>query len=240
MVYSGIVYIIIVPIGGGGLSAGICSYIKQIKPTIKIIGVEPLNAPSMKIAFNNNKVTKLDNIDTFVDGASVKQVGYLNYEICKKYLDDIILIDEGHVCTKILEMYNNESLIIEPAGVLSLCALDIIKYNNKNIVCIISGGNSDVFRMNEIMQRSLIYKGLKHYFKIELNQKAGALKEFILNILGPNDNIIFFKYNRVINQETGPIIIGIETINKLDINKIIEKMNIYNIKFNKLNYQDLL
>jgi len=232
--------IIIVPIGGGGLSAGLCSYIKKINPNIKIIGVEPLNAPSMKKSIEANKIIKLDNIDTFVDGASVKQVGKLNYEICKKYLDDIILIDEGHVCSKILEIYNDHSIIIEPAGVLSLCCLDIIKEINKNIVCIISGGNSDVFRMTEIMERSLLYKGLKHYFKIELNQKAGALKEFILNVLGPNDNIIFFKYSRIFNQEIGPIFIGIEIIDKNDIQQIINKMNINNIKYQKLNYQDLI
>lgn len=232
--------IILVPVGGGGLSAGLCSYIKEINPKIKIIGVEPLNAPSMKMSINENKVIKLDKIDTFVDGASVKQVGYLNFEICKRYLDDIILIDEGHVCSKILEIYNEQSIIIEPAGVLSLCALDILKETNKNIVCIISGGNSDVFRMNEIMERSLLYEGLKHYLKIEFCQKPGMLKEFIINILGPTDNIILFKYTRIINQEMGPVIIGIETLNKNDINFILIKMDKFNIKYQKLNYYDLV
>lgn len=232
--------IILVPIGGGGLSAGLCSYIKNINPNIKIIGVEPLNAPSMKKSIEANKIIKLDTIDTFVDGASVKQVGKLNFDICKKYLDDIILIDEGHVCSKILEIYNNDSLIIEPAGVLSLCGLDFIKEKNKNIICIISGGNSDVFRMNEIMERSLLYEGLKHYFQIEFKQKAGSLKDFILNIMNPNDNIIFFKYTRIINQETGPVIIGIETENKNDITKLINKMDEFNIKYKKLNYSELL
>lgn len=232
--------IILVPIGGGGLSAGLCSYIKNINPKIKIIGVEPLNAPSMKKSIEANKIIKLDTIDTFVDGASVKQVGKLNFDICKKYLDDIILIDEGHVCSKILEIYNNDSLIIEPAGVLSLCGLDFIKEKNKNIICIISGGNSDVFRMNEIMERSLLYEGLKYYFQIEFKQKAGSLKDFILNIMNPNDNIIFFKYTRIINQETGPVIIGIETENKNDIFKLINKMDEFNIKYKKLNYSELL
>jgi threonine dehydratase len=141
---------------------------------------------------------------------------------------------------KILEIYNNDSLIIEPAGVLSLCGLDFIKEKNKNIICIISGGNSDVFRMNEIMERSLLYEGLKHYFQIEFKQKAGSLKDFILNIMNPNDNIIFFKYTRIINQETGPVIIGIETENKNDITKLINKMDEFNIKYKKLNYSELL
>jgi len=224
------------PIGGGGLAAGVSSYIKEFSPKTKIIGVEPLGAASMFEAFKQNKVIKLDKINTFVDGASVKKVGDLNYPICKKNLDDIILIDEGHVCSKILEMYNDSGLIIEPAGVLSLCALDNMEKNikNKNIVCIISGGNSDVFRMNEIMERSLLYEGMKHYFKIEFTQKAGALKEFILSILGKDDDIIYFKYTKKHNKETGPVILGIETKTRKDGDLLLKNMNKYNLSFEKL------
>jgi threonine dehydratase len=180
---------IFLPIGGGGLAAGVSSYIKKLYPDTKIIGVEPLGAPSMFEAFKQNRVVKLDKINTFVDGASVKKVGELNYPICNKYIDDILLIDEGHVCSKIIEMYNENGYIIEPAGVLSLCALDLMKNDikNKNVICIISGGNSDVFRMPEILERSLIYEGKKHYFKIEFPQKAGALRDFIMNVVGNND-----------------------------------------------------
>jgi len=225
------------PIGGGGLSAGVSTFIKEVSPLTKIIGVEPLGAASMTEAFKQNKVIALDKINTFVDGASVKKVGELNYPICKKNLDDILLIDEGHVCSKILEMYNECGYIIEPAGVLSLCALDIMKNDikHKNVVSIISGGNSDVFRMTEIMERSLIYEGLKHYFKIEFPQKAGALKEFILKVLGINDDIIYFKYTKLINKETGPVIIGIETKSKDDIKLLICNMNKYGITYEKLN-----
>jgi threonine dehydratase len=225
------------PIGGGGLSAGVSTFIKEVSPLTKIIGVEPLGAASMTEAFKQNKVITLDKINTFVDGASVKKVGELNYPICKKNLDDILLIDEGHVCSKILEMYNECGYIIEPAGVLSLCALDIMKNDikHKNVVSIISGGNSDVFRMTEIMERSLIYEGLKHYFKIEFPQKAGALKEFILKVLGTNDDIIYFKYTKLINKETGPVIIGIETKSKDDIKLLICNMNKYGITYEKLN-----
>ena len=225
------------PIGGGGLSAGVSTFIKEVSPLTKIIGVEPLGAASMTEAFKQNKVIALDKINTFVDGASVKKVGELNYPICKKNLDDILLIDEGHVCSKILEMYNECGYIIEPAGVLSLCALDIMRNDikHKNVVSIISGGNSDVFRMTEIMERSLIYEGLKHYFKIEFPQKAGALKEFILKVLGTNDDIIYFKYTKLINKETGPVIIGIETKSKDDIKLLICNMNKYGITYEKLN-----
>ena len=197
------------PIGGGGLAAGVSSYIRHISPNTKIIGVEPLGAPSMFESLKNGRVTRLETINNFVDGASVKQVGALNFPICKRNLNDMILIDEGHVCSKILQMYNECGYIIEPAGVLSLCALDILSEDikGKNVVSIISGGNSDVFRMPEILERSLVYEGLKHYFKIHFAQKAGSLKEFITTILAPSDDIIYFRYTRIINRETGPAII---------------------------------
>jgi len=227
---------IFLPIGGGGLAAGVSSYVKKLYPETKIIGVEPLGAASMLESFKQNRIVKLDKINTFVDGASVKKVGELNYPICVKYLDDILLIDEGHVCSKIIEMYNENGYIIEPAGVLSLCALDLMKddIKNKTIVCIISGGNSDVFRMPEILERSLIYEGKKHYFKIEFPQKAGALRDFIMNVVGNNDDIIYFRYTKIINKETGPVIIGIETKSKEDSFILINKMRKSNIIFEKL------
>jgi len=228
---------IIVPIGGGGLASGVSALVKQINPKIKVIGVEPLGAASMKEAVKQDRVVTLDTINNFVDGAAVKRVGELNFNICRETLDDIILIDEGHVCSKILEVYNQHSYIIEPAGVLSLCALDILKLEikNKNVVCVISGGNSDVFRMTEILERSLIYEGLKHYFKIQFPQKAGALKEFITNILGKNDDIIYFKYEKIINKELGPVILGIELKNKNDINMLLNNMKNNNILYEKIN-----
>jgi len=224
------------PVGGGGLAAGVSSYIRYVSPKTKIIGVEPLGAPSMYESLKNGLVVRLDTINSFVDGASVKQVGALNFPICKKNLDDMILIDEGHVCSKILQMYNESGFIIEPAGVLSLCALDIFadEIKGKNIVSVISGGNSDVFRMPEILERSLVYEGLKHYFKIQFAQKAGSLKDFILKVLGPNDDIIYFRYTRTINRETGPAVIGLQVRYKDDIKRVIQTMNELGIEFKKL------
>jgi threonine dehydratase len=218
---------IVLPVGGGGLAAGVSSYTKAISPSTKIIGVEPLGAPSMTEAFKQNKVVILDSITSFVDGASVKKVGDLTFPICKKHLDKLILIDEGHVCSKILQMYNEHGFIIEPAGVLSLCALDTmdIDIKNKNIVCIVSGGNSDVFRMPDILERSLVYEGLKHYFRIEFPQRPGALKEFIMQVMGKDDDIIYFRYTRLINRETGPVIIGIQLKQKADLARLIQNMN---------------
>jgi threonine dehydratase len=147
-----------VPIGGGGLSAGISAYMKYMSPKTKIIGVEPRGAPSMCISMKMNRVVTLDTIDTFVDGAAVKRVGDITFPICVQNLDDIILIEEGHICSKIIHMYNQHGIIIEPAGALSLCALDV--YNNirgRNVVSVISGGNSDINRIPDILTRSLKY-----------------------------------------------------------------------------------
>jgi len=225
---------VILPVGGGGLAAGVSSYIKAFSPSTKIIGVEPLGAPSLTEALKQNKVVTLDTITTFVDGASVKKVGDLNFPICQKNLDDVLLIDEGHVCSKILQLYNENGFIIEPAGVLSLCALDILDLKNKNVVCIVSGGNSDVFRMPEILERSLVYEGLKHYFKIEFPQKPGALKDFVMKVLGKDDDIIYFRYTRLINKETGPVILGIQLKSKNDLLPILENMKAFGIIYERI------
>jgi threonine dehydratase len=222
---------VIVPIGGGGLAAGLSAYIKEVSPKTQIIGIEPSTAPSMTMALKYGKPYKLDTISTFVDGAAVKKVGSLNYPICKANLDNVLLIEEGHICSKILQMYNENGFIIEPAGVLSLCALDLINIKNKTVVSIISGGNSDVFRMPEILDKSLIYEGLKHYMKIDFPQRPGALKEFVLKVLGKNDDIIYFRYTKLINKEMGPVIIGLQLRQKDDIQNIIIKMNMLNIRF---------
>jgi threonine dehydratase len=227
---------IFLPVGGGGLASGVSSYIKEVSPNTEIIGVEPKGAPSMFEAFQANKVVKLDSIDSFVDGASVKRVGDLNFPICKKNLEDMILIDEGHVCSKMIQLYNENGFIIEPAGVLSLCALDMYpELQGKNIVSIITGGNSDVFRMPEILEKSLVYEGLKHYFKIHFAQKAGSLKEFVLKALGPTDDIIYFRYTRAINKETAPVVIGLQVRTKEDIQKVMKNMNSLGFSYEKLN-----
>jgi threonine dehydratase len=222
---------VIMPVGGGGLAAGVSSYIKEHSPKTKFIGAEPLGAASMTDALNYGYPSPLDNISTFVDGASVKCVGNLTFPICQKNLHDVVLINEGHVCSKILEIYNEQGLIIEPAGVLSFCALDKLDLRSSNVVVVVSGGNSDVFRMPEILERSLIYEGLKHYFKIEFPQKPGALKDFVMNVLGPYDDIIYFRYTKIINKEMGPVIIGIQLQAKDEINRILKNMRRYNIKY---------
>ena len=226
-----------VPIGGGGLAAGVAAYVKEVSPQTKIIGVEPAGAASMKAAMEAGHVVRLNRIDKFVDGAAVKQVGNLTYDICSKYLDDVISVPEGKVCTTIIELYNLNAIVAEPAGALSIAALDFYadKIKGKNVVCIISGNNNDITRTEEIRERSLLYEGLKHYFLIRFPQRSGALLNFVQNILGPKDDITHFNYSKKTNREEGPAIVGLELQNKDDLKGLIERMEKNGILYEYLN-----
>jgi threonine dehydratase len=229
-----------VPVGGGGLSAGVGSYFKTYSPKTKIIGVEPEGAPSMFEALKAGQPVKLESIDSFVDGAAVKRVGDVTFSICKEVLDDMHLVAEGKICSAILKLYSEDAIVAEPAGALSIAALDdyadVIK--GKNIVCIIGGGNNDIDRMQEIKERSLQYEGLKHYFLIRFAQRPGALKEFVNHVLGEHDDITRFEYMQKHNKETGPALVGIELKSREDYDTLLKNMNKYNINYTELNKND--
>jgi threonine dehydratase len=213
-------------IGGGGLVSGVSTYVKNVSPHTHIIGVEPEGAASMSKSLADGEVVTLSSVDRFVDGAAVKQVGQLNFDICKQMVEDIVLIPAGKECTTILELYNNNAIVIEPAGALPVAALDSYKeqIRGKNVVCIISGGNNDIDRMQEIKERSLIYEGLKHYFILNFPQRAGALREFLEDVLGPNDDITRFEYTKKNNREDAPALVGIELKNKNDYAPLILRL----------------
>ena len=231
-----------IPVGGGGLSAGVGSYFKTYSPKTKIIGLEPEGAPSMKSAFQAGHPVTLESIDRFVDGASVKRVGDLTFSICKEVLDEVSLVPEGKVCSTILKLYNEDALVVEPAGALSIAALDYYadQIKGKNVVCIVSGGNNDIDRMQEIKERSLQYEGLKHYFLIRFAQRPGALKEFVNHVLGPTDDITRFEYMQKHNKETGPALVGIELKSREDYDRLIQNLNHYQINYTELNKDDNL
>ncbi|HRE63060.1 MAG TPA: threonine ammonia-lyase [Ferruginibacter sp.] len=231
-----------VPIGGGGLCAGVGTYFKTYSPATAIIGVEPEGAPSMQQALQNGSPVALDNIDRFVDGAAVKRVGDLTFNICKQVLNEMQLVPEGKICTSILQLYNQDAIVVEPAGALSVAALDLYtnEIQGKNVVCIISGSNNDIDRMPEIKERSLQYEGLKHYFLINFAQRPGALKEFVNHVLGPTDDITRFEYMQKTIKERGPALIGIELKSKTDYEVLLQKMQQYQINFTELNKNDTL
>lgn len=213
-------------IGGGGLMSGVSSYFNAKSPSTKCIGVEPEGAASMSYSFEQGKPTGLDQIDTFVDGAAVKYVGAKTFDICKDLLSGIITVPEGKVCTTILELYNEHAIVAEPAGALSVAGLDLYKeqIKGKNVVCIISGGNNDIERMQEIKEKSLLYEGLLHYFIVNFPQRAGALREFLDEVLGPEDDIARFEYTKKNNKEDGPALVGIELKHREDHNQLIDRM----------------
>ena len=217
---------VFVPIGGGGLSAGLSSVFKYLSPETKIIGVEPEGAPSMLTSFKNKKNTSLDTIDSFVDGAAVKKVGDLNFAICQQNLTKVITVPEGKICQTILDLYNKDAIVVEPAGALSIAALDFFgdEIKGKNVVCIVSGSNNDITRTAEIKERALLYANLKHYFIIKFPQRAGALKEFVAEILGPNDDITHFEYTKKSNRVNGSAVVGLELKSSADLAPLIIKM----------------
>jgi threonine dehydratase len=229
-----------VPVGGGGLASGVGSYFKTYSPKTKVIGVEPEGAPSMHKAFEAGKPVTLDEIDTFVDGASVKRTGDLTYKICKEILDELHLEPEGKVCSTILRLYNQDAIVAEPAGALTVSALSdfTTAIKGKNVVCVVSGGNNDIDRMQEIKERSLQYEGLKHYFLIRFAQRPGALKEFVNYVLGPDDDITRFEYMQKHNKETGPALVGIELKRKGDYNRLLDNLKKFHFQFTELKKDD--
>jgi len=231
-----------VPIGGGGLAAGVCTVFKALSPNTKIIGIEPEGAPSMLTSINNGVITTLDNIDKFVDGAAVKRVGDLTFDICKDKLEKVITIPEGKVCTTILSLYNEEAMVVEPAGALTISALDFFKdeIKGKNVVCVVSGSNNDITRTEEIKERSLVYEGLKHYFMVQFPQRPGALKVFVNDVLGEEDDITYFQFSKKNSRESGPVVVGIELKHREDFQLICDKLNDLNFKFEYLNNNPIL
>lgn len=238
---SGVDYIFI-PIGGGGLCAGISQYALTYSPNTKIVGVEPLGAPSMQEALKAGKPVVLDKIQRFVDGASVKKVGDITFELSKDSIVDMLLVPEGKVSSTILQLYNEDAIVAEPAGALSIAALEQYaeQIKGKKIVCILSGGNNDIDRMQEIKERSLLYEGLKHYFIVRFAQRPGALKEFVNHILGPTDDIVRFEFIQKHNKETGPALIGIEVKSKEDFQGLIDRMDSYKLNYTVVNQNENL
>lgn len=234
--------VVIMPVGGGGLAAGMGTYLRSVNPEIELIGVEPLGAPSMKKAFEAGEPVTLPSINRFIDGAAVKRIGQLTYTLCKPVLDEVLLIPEGKACSAILKLYNEDAIVAEPAGAMPVAALDLCRsrIKGKKVVCIISGGNNDIDRMQEIKELSLLYEGLKHYFIIRFPQRPGALRLFVNNVLGPSDDITRFEFIKKTERESGPALVGIELKSADDYCKIVERMNEYKFDFKELNQDQIL
>ncbi|NJC25104.1 threonine ammonia-lyase [Neolewinella antarctica] len=231
---------LLMAVGGGGLSAGVGSVFAQLSPDTEIIGVEPLGAPSMYESLKAGKIITLGTIDSFVDGAAVRTVGTNNFPIVRATMKEVLLVEEGLVCQTMLDLYNEDGLVAEPAGCLSVAALDQLgDISGQTIVCVIGGGNNDIARTAEIQERALLYAGLKHYFIVEFPQRAGALRDF-LNLLGPDDDITHFEYTKKHNRAIGPALVGVQLANAGAYAGLTARMTAAAIGFRPINDQPML
>ena len=218
---------VVVPVGGGGLISGITSYLADMAPDTRVVGMEPEGAASLRAAFDHGGPVTLDAVDPFVDGAAVKRLGALPYEILYANRERLSFdtVSEGAVCTDLLNLYQNEGIIAEPAGALSVAGLHQLDLKpGSTVVCVISGGNNDVLRYAEIMERSLVHRGLKHYFLVNFPQEPGQLRHFLHEILGPTDDITLFEYLKRNNRETGAALVGLQLSRAEDLDGLLQRM----------------
>ena len=228
---------VFVAVGGGGLASGLIGAFHALSPNTKIIGVEPLGAPSMKTAIAEGEPVELKKIDKFIDGAAVQKVGQYTFNICKDHLHEMLTVPEGKVCQTILDLYNRDAIVVEPAGALTIAALSSYKekIKGKKVVCIVSGSNNDITRTAEIKERALLYGRLKHYFIVRFPQRPGALKQFVAEILGPDDDITHFEYSKKSSKENAPAVVGIELKSPDDLAPLMERMKANNFFGDYLN-----
>ena len=234
--------LVVAGVGGGGLVSGIASYLKARNPALVVVGAEPAGSPSMFESLRQGRVVTLPEIDTFVDGAAVKTVGQLTFDLCRQHLERVVVVPEGKVCTTVIELYQNEGIIAEPAGALAVAALDEVAdlLRGRTAVCVLSGGNNDILRYPEIMERSLVYQGRKHYFIVEFAQKPGQLRQFVDRALGPTDDIVRFEYIKKTNKERGTALVGIELRDRADLEPLLRRMREIQLNCRRLGDEELL
>lgn len=233
---------LLVPVGGGGLIAGVATYVKEKNPAIEVIGVEAEGARSMKAAFEAGGPVKLKEIDKFADGIAVQKVGQLTYEVTRQHVENLIGVNEGLISETLIDLYSKQGIVAEPAGAASIAALEVLSeyIKGKTVCCIISGGNNDINRMPEMEERALIYDGIKHYFVVNFPQRPGALREFVTDILGPNDDITRFEYIKRASKGTGPVLIGVALGDKHGYAGLIERMEKFDPSFINLRGNETL
>ncbi len=231
---------VLIAVGGGGLLSGVSAYFKIKSPRTKIIAVESKGAPSLYESLRVGEPAMLSEIDTFADGIAVKHMGALCFDLCKNAVDQSLLVEEGKICSTILELYNEQAIVVEPAGAVSIAALEQLRdIEGKKIGVIVCGGNNDINRTQEIKERALLYEGKKHYFLIRFPQRAGALREF-LETLGPKDDITHFEYTKKTNRTSGPALVGLELNQAGDFEALVQRFSTSGINYQHLNNNPML
>ncbi|WP_374112043.1 threonine ammonia-lyase IlvA [Pseudonocardia sp. TRM90224] len=204
--------VVVLPVGGGGLLAGVGTWLAARHPGVRVVGVEPSGAAGMAAALAAGEPVALHELDTFVDGAAVRRAGDVTFPLVRDTGAELVAVAEGRVCTEMLDLYQVDGIIAEPAGALAAAALgdEVLLEPGATVVCMLSGGNNDVSRYAEVVERSLVHRGLKHYFLVEFPQEPGALRRFLDEVLGPDDDIVLFEYVKRDNRETGAALVGVE------------------------------
>ncbi|MFT3834872.1 MAG: threonine ammonia-lyase IlvA [Micropruina sp.] len=216
---------LIVPVGGGGMIGGCLTWLAEHHPGTKVVGAEPSGAASMAVALEAGRPRDLVKLDTFVDGAAVRRVGELTFDIARRLKPHMFSVPEGRICSEMLELYQVDGIIAEPAGALASAALGIYKPSpGRTVVAIVSGGNNDLSRYAEISERALVYEGRKHYFLVNFPQEPGALRRFLDDVLGPDDDITLFEYVKRSNRETGPALVGVELGDPAELQRLLDRM----------------
>ncbi|MDO5672353.1 MAG: threonine ammonia-lyase IlvA [Actinomycetaceae bacterium] len=217
---------LLVPVGGGGLIAGMAAWFKENAPDVTIIGVESEGAACAKAALDAGHPVTLPHVNTFVDGTAVGRIGDVTFELIRDLVDDVITVPEGAVCTEMLDLYHSEGIIAEPAGALASAAARrfLSEARPGPIVCVVSGGNNDLSRYADVIERSARYEGLRHYFLVTFPQEPGALRLFLDEILCAGEDIIHFEYTKKNNRDTGPALVGIELVHAADIEGLRARM----------------
>jgi threonine dehydratase len=224
--------VLIAPVGGGGMISGCLAYLSERHPGTRVVGAEPAGAASMVAALAAGGPVELDRIDTFVDGAAVRRAGELTFAMVQRHRPDLYAVPEGRICSEMLALYQTEGIVTEPAGALATAALGLFRPEpGQTVVAIVSGGNNDVSRYAEIVERSLVYEGRKHYFLVNFPQEPGALRRFLDEVLGPDDDITHFEYVKRSNRETGPALVGIELGDPASFGDLLSKMDSSPITF---------
>ena len=217
---------VVLPVGGGGLLAGAVAWLGERSPSTRVVGVEPSGAPSMSAALAAGGPVVLDRLDSFVDGAAVRRAGDVTFPVVRDSGAVLMTVAEGRVCSEMLALYQSDGIIAEPAGALAAAALGDVVHPppGSTTVVVLSGGNNDVSRYAEVVERALVHEGRKHYFLVEFPQEPGALRAFLDDVLGPDDDITLFEYVKRSNRETGPALVGIELGRPEDLPALLARM----------------
>jgi threonine dehydratase len=207
--------------------AGVALWLREHAPATRIIGAEPAGAASMRAALDNGGPVALSSVDTFVDGAAVGRAGDLTYPLVRDLVDEVVSVSEGAVCTEMIELYQSEGIVAEPAGALASAAALMLRGRVPEgpVACIVSGGNNDISRYADVVERSLLHEGLRHYFLVSFSQEPGALRRFLDEVLAEGEDIVVFEYVKKNNRETGPALVGIELERASDAAALLQRMD---------------